>query len=82
MVGGVYPLTLNWLPTFSYVWLIVSGISFLVVLFDVPKQHQPMEIMKVVWPLTTLYMGPIGLYGHIGGGDEFPSHIQLIQITC
>lgn len=57
-------MTPHWLQTLSYIWLALSAISFVIVLLDVPKQKLSMRIMKVVWPLTTLYMGPIGLYAY------------------
>ena len=79
----------NWLQLTACIWLATSAISFFVVLIDVPQRHLTMEIMKVVWPLTTLYMGPIGLYAywswgrlsvtHSPSADHPTSHHEMAQ---
>ncbi len=48
----------------AYAWIILSGISFFVILLDMPQQQVHMRVMKLVWPLTALYMGPIALYAY------------------
>jgi len=69
----------NWLQTLSYIWLALSAISFVIVLVDVPKQHIPMRVMKIVWPLTTLYMGPIGLYTYWTWGRVSVTHAHSME---
>lgn len=64
----------NWLQTLAYLWLGLSAISFVVVIVDVPRQRMAMPIMKLVWPLTTLYMGPIGLYAYWSWGRVSIAH--------
>lgn len=53
-----------WLIYGAYAFLIVSLISSLIIVYDilVRGNRQKMRVMNVVWPVTTLYMGPIGLY--------------------
>lgn len=64
-IGEVnFSMVPNWLQILAYAWLTLSSISFVIVLIDVPRQNLSMSIMKAVWPLTTLYMGPIGLYAY------------------
>lgn len=55
-----------WLEYITYIFLITSFISFLIIIFDilVKGNKQKMRIMNVVWPVTALYMGPVGLYAY------------------
>ncbi|HEX4807482.1 MAG TPA: DUF4396 domain-containing protein [Bryobacteraceae bacterium] len=47
------------------VWfLILSGISFLVITIDVINHPQKMKVMNVVWPITALYFGPLTLWSY------------------
>lgn len=62
----------TWLEVFAYIWLGLSVISFLIVVIDVPRRNVSMPIMKLVWPLTTLYMGPVGLYAYFRLGRNVP----------
>jgi hypothetical protein len=59
--------------------------------FDVlvRRRHQHMRIMEVVWPVTALYFGPLGIWGYrrfdlpasIGWSDEHPSGAPRAQPT-
>lgn len=69
----------NWLHVLAYVWLVLTAISFLIVVFDIPKQQLSMEIMKVVWPLTILYMGPFGLYAYWAWGRVSVVHASHVD---
>ncbi len=60
------PEWLHWLAVLS---LIAGGISFVIVVGDIlagNKQH--MWIMNVVWPITALYSGPLGLWAYFTMG--------------
>ncbi|WP_250519072.1 DUF4396 domain-containing protein [Caballeronia sp. ATUFL_M1_KS5A] len=50
-------------PAAASIWLALSVLSAIIVAFDVwlGGHRQPMVIMSVVWPLTMLYWGPVGL---------------------
>ena len=55
----------EWLYILAIASLIVGGICALTVIFDLSlgyKQH--MWIMNVVWPITALYSGPLGLWAY------------------
>ncbi|WP_022794895.1 DUF4396 domain-containing protein [Marinococcus halotolerans] len=56
------------LAVISTVSLIVSALCTVWVTWDVKKHPQPMVIMNVVWPVTVIYSGPVGLifYYYIG----------------
>ncbi len=55
----------DWLETLSIVALVASFISSLIVLADILLgRRQKMAIMNVVWPLTGLYLGPVGLWAY------------------
>jgi Domain of unknown function (DUF4396) len=53
------------------VWaLILSGISFVVIVFDLFGRPQKMTIMNCVWPITALYFGPFALWTYFGFGRQ------------
>jgi hypothetical protein len=67
------------------VWaLILSGISFLVIVLDLFGHPQKMTIMNFVWPITAVYFGPLALWTYFGFGrqkkedsrDEHKGHRQ------
>lgn len=77
------------LDTIAAIWLALSIASSLYVVYDVTAggRAQPMWIMSVVWPLTILYWGPLGLvfyfwfgrarhaaYNEPSGGDRHGGH--------
>jgi hypothetical protein len=45
----------------SIVSIIVSVICFVIILLGIVKHPQPMYIMNIVWPVTALYSGLLGL---------------------
>lgn len=54
-----------WLNIISIIFLISGGLSALIIAVDLVsgyKQH--MWIMNVVWPITALYSGPLGLWAY------------------
>jgi Domain of unknown function (DUF4396) len=55
------------------VWfLLLSGISFLIIALDLWKRPQMMRIMNLVWPITALYFGPVALWTYFSFGREKP----------
>lgn len=55
----------GWLETWAIISLSSAGACSLVVVADILAGHrQHMWIMNVVWPITALYSGPIGLYAY------------------
>lgn len=45
-------------------WIVLCAISFVIVSIDLWNRQLPMTIMKVIWPLTTLYLGPIAAWSY------------------
>lgn len=53
----------EWLHVLAIASLASGGVCFLLVLFDIAAGHrQHMWIMNIVWPVTMLYSGPLGLW--------------------
>ncbi len=67
----------NWLIMVSVISLlfgVVSAIAVIVDLFSGYKQH--MWIMNLVWPITMLYSGPLGLWAYFRIGRK-SSHREM-----
>lgn len=59
----------EWLTVLSVASLILAGICFLVIAWDLLAGHpQKMWIMNVVWPITALYAGPLALLAYFTAG--------------
>lgn len=58
----------SWLRILSILFIVSALLTTLLVILDLRARPQPMWIMNLVWPLTTLYMGPIGLWMYHGIG--------------
>jgi len=55
----------GWLDTLSIASLIISFLCCVFIAADIFHGHsQQMWIMNVVWPVTALYSGPIGLFAY------------------
>jgi hypothetical protein len=48
-------------PTYLYVWAAVVFCSVAVVVYDLHTNQELASLMEVVWTLTVLYSGPLGL---------------------
>jgi hypothetical protein len=58
-------MTPDWLHWLAILSLVSGGIGLLVVIFDLLAGHrQHMAIMNLVWPITALYSGPLGLLAY------------------
>ncbi len=53
-----------WLETLAWVSLAVAFACALVIVLDLIRHPQHMGIMNVVWPVTSLWSGPLGLYAY------------------
>lgn len=62
-----------WLHILSVVSLAFAGLCALVVVLDEFRHPQKMWIMSVVWPITALYFGPIGLWAYYAIGRKSAS---------
>ena len=64
----------RWLQIVADVYVPLSVATALLVLVDIYVLHrrQHMTVMEVVWPLTMLYWGPLGLLFYLGFGRAAP----------
>ncbi|HEX3754381.1 MAG TPA: DUF4396 domain-containing protein [Rhizomicrobium sp.] len=65
---GVSVMVPFWLHATAIISLLVGAASALILLVDVRRHPQHMWIMDVVWPITALYAGPLGLWGYFRYG--------------
>lgn len=61
-----------WLEAVMYIWFFFTVLSFMIMIVDIRGKSVGMPIMRIVWPLTTLYMGIIGLYAYWRLGRNTP----------
>jgi hypothetical protein len=55
----------GWLVLFSWASLALGFLCALIIVLDILAGHpQKMWIMNIVWPVTALWSGPIGLYAY------------------
>ncbi|HEX4148330.1 MAG TPA: DUF4396 domain-containing protein, partial [Pirellulales bacterium] len=67
-----------WLNDLAWLSLAVGIAASIVILIDVVSHPQPMAIMNVVWPVTGLYAGPLGLWAYYSyGRAAITAHAQL-----
>ncbi|MGN6235765.1 DUF4396 domain-containing protein [Dyella sp.] len=58
-------MTIMWLTTIAQISLALAVACALWIVLDMLRGHrQPMAIMHVVWPVTALYAGPLGLWAY------------------
>lgn len=62
-----------WLQALSVAFVLSGLVCAALVAADVARHHQTMWIMDIVWPLTTLYAGPFGLWAYLAIGRDRPS---------
>jgi len=65
----------GWFSTLAIISLASGAICALVILADIlAGRRQHMWIMNMVWPITTLYSGPIGLWFYLRAGRTSRHH--------
>ena len=62
--------------TVSVWFLILSGISVVILAIDILKHPQKMAVMNWVWPITALYFGPFTLWTYFSFGRQKQSGQQ------
>lgn len=77
----------GWLHILAMVSLITAALCAAAIVGDIATGHrQKMAIMNVVWPLTALWSGPLGLWAYftIGKKQErpFPLAVGLAATHC
>lgn len=70
----------EWLHILAWISLALALSCTLIVLIDIFRRPQKMGIMNVVWPMTTLYFGPLGLWAYfrIGRLTTGQHHRQMM----
>lgn len=59
----------EWLTILAITSLALAGLCALVITIDILRGHrQHMWIMNIVWPITALYSGPLGLWAYFSVG--------------
>lgn len=65
----------SWLTAIATIHLILSGVSALIVVADILAGHrQKMAVMNLVWPITALWSGPLGLAAYWIIGRQGAQH--------
>lgn len=67
----------DWLHVLAIISLLSGLISVIVLVIDLFRYPQHAWIMNLVWPLTGLYAGPLGLWGYFRFGRNVPSKAML-----
>jgi hypothetical protein len=68
----------SWLPLLSAWSLLLAGVSSALITADILRGYQQkMWIMNIVWPVTALWSGPLGLWAYIAVGRQ--SSKKVIQ---
>jgi hypothetical protein len=58
-----------WLPVLATASLVLAGLCALIITVDILRGHrQKMWIMDLVWPITALWSGPLGLWAYFAVG--------------
>ncbi len=65
-----------WLTLVAETSLIISALCAVIVAVDVFSRPQKMAIMNIVWPITPLYLGLIGLWAYFAIGRAKPKKVQ------
>lgn len=66
-----------WLHALSLIALFAGALSALILILDIMRRPQHMWIMNIVWPLTGLYAGPLGLWGYYRFGRTAKHHGRM-----
>ncbi len=52
------------ITTIAIISIVVAIVCSLIILTDIVRHPQSMKIMNIVWPVTALYSGPLGLLAY------------------
>lgn len=56
----------------AWIAILLCICSMIVIAVDIIKHPQMMKIMNVVWPVTALYSGPLGIWAYFKIGRQMP----------
>jgi Domain of unknown function (DUF4396) len=78
----------DWLELLAWISLVTAGICVAIIVVDLLRGHrQKMWIMNVVWPVTALWSGPLGLWAYLSLGrpskqKTFPEAVAVATTHC
>lgn len=62
-----------WLSVLAWISLITSAACAAGIVLDIQRGHrQPMRVMEITWPVTALYLGPLGFLAYRAFGRALP----------
>ncbi len=72
----------EWLRLLAWISLIVAALCSLFVVIDLFRRPQKMWIMNLVWPISALYWGPVGLWAYLRAGRKSSKehHQQMMRM--
>lgn len=65
------------LVTVAWISLTIAALCALIVALHVAIRRQHMWIMNIVWPVTALYSGPLGLWAYFRWGTPSSHHAMM-----
>ncbi len=70
------------ITTIAIISIVIGVVCLLIILANIIRHPQSMKIMNVVWPITALYSGPLGLVayytiGRKGSADKMMNHKEM-----
>ena len=81
-----------WLSSLAAFSVLLSVLCAVAIVLDLARRPQRMKIMNVVWPVTALWAGPLGLFAYFrwgragsqaaarAGGEQSPAHKQPFAV--
>ena len=65
-MGAMQPMIPVWLTVISWIFLGIVVLCAAAILYDILGRgyRQRTAVMEVVWPITALYLGPLGLWAY------------------
>jgi len=58
----------------AWIYILICICSCIVIAFDILNHPLKMKIMNIVWPVTALYSGPLGVWAYFKLGKHTPEH--------
>ncbi len=65
-MGAMEPIIPMWLTVVSWIFVGIALLCAVAILYDIYGRgyRQRVRVMEAVWPITALYLGPLGLWAY------------------
>ncbi len=65
-MGAMEPIIPMWLTVVSWIFVGIALLCAVAILYDIYARgyRQRVRVMEAVWPITALYLGPLGLWAY------------------